>query len=70
MQLLPDELRAAIPELYSQESVETEEKTVHAKFFLPAANWAWFVFEGKQEGKDLFFSALSSALSKDGATFL
>jgi hypothetical protein len=55
MQLLPDELRAAIPALYSQERVRTQEKTVHAKFFFPAADWTWFVTEGKDEGNDFVF---------------
>lgn len=55
MQLLPDELRERIPKLYSQEKVKTEEKTVHAKFFFPAADWTWFVTEGEQEDGDYVF---------------
>jgi hypothetical protein len=55
MQLLPEELRAAIPALYSQENVKTQDKTVHAKFFFPAAEWTWFVIEGKQEEDDYVF---------------
>ncbi len=55
MQLLPDELRAAIPALYSQENIKTQEKTVHAKFFFPADRWTWFVIEGKQETDDFVF---------------
>ncbi len=55
MQLLPAELRAAIPALYSQEKVTMQEKTVHAKFFFPAAGWTWFVVEGKQEEGDYVF---------------
>ncbi len=37
MQLLPDELRAQIPKLYSQEHVKTQDKMVYAKYFFPAA---------------------------------
>lgn len=55
MQLLPDELRAEIPALYSQENIKTQEKIVHAKFFFPAVNWTWFVIEGKQEPDDFVF---------------
>lgn len=55
MQLLPDELRRDIPALYSQENVKTQEKTVHAKFCFPVADWTWFVLEGKQESDDYVF---------------
>lgn len=55
MQLLPDELRREIPVLYSQENVKTQEKTVYAKFFFSAADWTWFVIEGKQEIDDYVF---------------
>ena len=53
--MLPDELRQQIPALYSQESIKIQEKTVHAKFFFPAADWTWFVTEGKQETDDYIF---------------
>jgi hypothetical protein len=39
MQLLPAELCERIPALYSQENIKTQEKTVYAKFFFPAADW-------------------------------
>ncbi len=52
MQLLPNELRAEIPALYSQEKITAQEKIVYAKFFFPAADWTWFVTEGEQEEKD------------------
>lgn len=55
MQLLTDELREQIPKLYSQENVKTDEKIVYAKFFFPAADWTWFVFEGEQEDRDYVF---------------
>ncbi len=47
MQLLPAELRASIPPLYSQENVPLRDRVVHAKFFFPAGNWTWFVTEGE-----------------------
>jgi hypothetical protein len=55
MQLLPDELRLEIPALYSQENIKTQEKMIHARFFFPAADWTWFVIEGKQETDDYVF---------------
>lgn len=55
MRLLPDELRAEIPALYSQENIKTQEKTVYARFFFPAVDWTWFVLEGKQEPDDFVF---------------
>ena len=55
MQLLPYELRERIPKLYSQENIKTQEKIIYAKFFFPAADWTWFVLEGKQESDALAF---------------
>ncbi len=55
MQLLTEELRAAIPALYSQEKTEAKEKTVYARFFFAAGNWMWFAMEGKQEKDDFVF---------------
>ncbi len=52
MQLLTAELRASIPELYSQEHIRLDERIVHAKFFFPAGNWTWFVTEGEEEDGD------------------
>lgn len=55
MELLPDELRAEIPALYSQKNIKTQEKTVYAKFFFAAVDWTWFVLEVKQEDDDFVF---------------
>ncbi len=35
--------------------MSSQEKTVHVKFFFPAADWTWFVLEGKQETDDYVF---------------
>jgi hypothetical protein len=69
MQLLPDELRAAIPKLYSQEKVSMQEKTVHAKFFFPAADWTWFVTEGEQEGDDFVFFGFVKGFEEEWGYF-
>jgi len=48
--LLPDELKASLPKLYSQENVE--DKIIHVKFFHPQSEWTWLATEGQQEEED------------------
>lgn len=55
MQLLTEEMRVAIPALYSQEKIKPKEQIVCAEFFFPAGNWTWFVTEGKQHNGDFIF---------------
>ena len=52
-QLLPEELKARLPPLYSQEAAD--EPYVHAKFFLPGSNWTWYVTEGEEKDDDFLF---------------
>ena len=47
MKLLTQELRRRLPPLYSQEN--TEDPTVHCKFFTPDSSWTWFATEGSEE---------------------
>ena len=51
--LLPDELRARLPALYSQEA--EADPMVYAKFFLPGTQWTWYVTEGEAKGEDFLF---------------
>lgn len=53
MQLLNEELRAALPPLYGQEG--NRNPIVYAKFFTPDSNWTWFATEGGSEGDDFTF---------------
>jgi len=53
MELLPAELRASLPALYSQE--RESDPIVHLKFFSPYSNWTWFVTEGSPEDNDFIF---------------
>jgi hypothetical protein len=46
MQLLPDDLRAQLPPLCSQE--KNKDPTVHIRYFTPDSNWTWLVTEGEQ----------------------
>ena len=51
MQLLTDEIRQKLPQLYSQEDVE--DPIAQVKFFHPLSNWTWYATEF--DGEDLFF---------------
>jgi hypothetical protein len=53
MELVPAELRAKLPRLYSQE--HNRDPTVHLKFFSPYSNWTWFATEGEQQEDDFIF---------------
>ncbi len=66
MKLLPEELRRHLPPLYSQEN--TEDPTVHAKFFTPDSNWTWFATEGSQDEDDFRFFGYVIGLRRNGGT--
>ena len=51
--LMPAEVRAGMPDLYSTEDVPLEEKVLAAKFFSPYSNWTWYAVEF--DGDDTFF---------------
>jgi len=53
MELLPVDVRAKLPKLYSQEHVK--DPIVHIKFFTPDSNWTWFATEGEPEEDDFRF---------------
>jgi hypothetical protein len=67
MELLPSELRARLPPLYSQESVS--DPIVHIKFFTPDSNWTWYVTEGSPEGEDFIFFGYVIGLEKEWGYF-
>ena len=46
----PDDLKAQIPKLYSQE--KNEDPTVYVKFFTPWSSWSWFITEGEDRDGD------------------
>lgn len=50
MTLLPADVRAQLPPLYSQE--HSKDPIVHLKLFSPYANWTWLITEGSPEGDD------------------
>ena len=51
MNLLTDEIRQKLPQLYSQEDVE--DPIAHVKFFHSLSTWTWYAFEF--DGEDTFF---------------
>jgi hypothetical protein len=53
MELLPAEVRAALPKLYSQE--KNPDPTVHVKYFTPDAGWTWLATEGEEDEGDFRF---------------
>jgi hypothetical protein len=68
MVLLPPELRASIPALYSQES--NKNPLVHAKFFCPWSNWTWFATEGQSEDDDFRFFGYVVGLEEEWGYFM
>jgi len=52
MELLPAELAAKLPPLYSQE--ESPDPIVQVKFFTPDSNWTWYATEYDPDER-LFF---------------
>lgn len=53
MELLPDELRASLPKLYSQEG--NRDPVVQIKYFTPDSSWTWYATEGQAEEDDFLF---------------
>jgi hypothetical protein len=51
-QLFPDEVKASIPLLYSQQ--DTSDPEVKAKFFTPDARWTFYVLEYDPEERIFF----------------
>jgi hypothetical protein len=54
MKLMTKELEKIIPPFYSGEDIELEDKIVYAKFFLPDANFTWYILEYDKESNTIF----------------
>ena len=52
MELLTDEIREALPELYANEEIGLQAQAI-VKFFTPDSNWTWYASEF--DGEDIFF---------------
>lgn len=68
MKLLTEELRKALPRLYSQEA--DPNPVVHCKFFTPDSNWIWWVTEGEPDGDDFRFFGYVRGLEDEWGYFL
>jgi hypothetical protein len=66
--LLPDNLRARLPPLYSQEA--EADPMIYAKFFLPGTGWTWYVMEGEARGDDFLFFGFVLGLEAEFGYFV
>ena len=66
--LLTKEIEAALPSLYSQESVV--DPMVVCKFFTPWTSWTWFAIEGTREDGDVMFFGLVEGLEPELGYFV
>ena len=62
MKLITEELRKALPPLYSQEN--EKDPMVICKFFLPATKWTWYAIEF--DGDDLLFGYIAGEFPELG----
>lgn len=53
MELLPEEIRERLPQLYSQEG--NRDPIVQVKYFTPDSSWTWYATEGEPDGEDFRF---------------
>ena len=52
MELLPKEIREALPALYANEELGLQAQAI-VKYFTPDSNWTWYASEF--DGEDIFF---------------
>jgi hypothetical protein len=57
MELMNDEVRAALPPLYTSEDKSLEETMATVKYFTPWGNWTWYAVEF--DGQDTFFGLVN-----------
>lgn len=67
MELLPADLRQALPPLYSQET--NKDSIVYIKFFTPDSNWTWYATEGQEEEGDFIFFGYVIGLEEEWGYF-
>jgi hypothetical protein len=66
--LLPPELLATLPPLYSTEN--TPDPIVVVKFFVPWGSWTWYATEGQAEDDDVRFFGLVDGHEKELGYFV
>lgn len=66
--LLPPDLLASLPPLYSQEKVEDPKIVI--KYFVPWGSGTWYVLEGQEEDGDVRFFGLVDLHEKELGYFI
>jgi len=70
MELLTDEIKKALPKLYSTEDIPVDNKEIICKFFNPMGAGTWYVVEGDQQPDgDWQFFGLVDLLEKEWGYF-
>ena len=49
MKLLTEQIKKALPELYTTEEIPCEDKTIVVRFFNPLGNQTWDIVEGTED---------------------
>ena len=63
MELLTEEIREQLPELYANEEIGLAAQAL-VKFFTPDANWTWYASEF--DGDDIFFGLVIGHMAEFG----
>jgi len=70
MKLLTDEIKQALPDLYTTEGTPTDQKEIVCKFFNPYGNGTWYVVEGSEDADgDWTFFGLVDLLEREWGYF-
>ncbi len=68
MELLPPEVRAVLPKLYTQDG--NRDPIVQVKFFTPGSNWTWYATEGEPDGDDFRFFGYVIGFEREWGYFM
>lgn len=67
MELLPAELRARLPPLYSQQSIA--DPVIYARFFTRISDFTWYIAEGSPRHGDFLFFGYLIGLEREWGYF-
>jgi len=70
MQLLTEQIKQALPDLYTTEDVPTDQKRIVCKFFNPCGPGTWYAVEGSEDADgDWTFFGLVDLLEREWGYF-
>ena len=70
MQLLTEQIKQALPDLYTTEDVPTDQKRIGCKFFNPCGPGTWYAVEGSEDADgDWTFFGLVDLLEREWGYF-